>query len=186
MEAASLRTDMEVRDVLLALKKSANRDQVAIRHIPAAQVTDLLEALNEFEPNIVHFSGHGGEAAVLFDNKHPDDDGGMEVDFDLVNEIVSATATPPRLLVFNACDTLDGADIFLDTVEAVVAMSNSIGDAAACFFAAQFYSALVSGQSLEAALKQGKIVLKAAKLPDADLPSLIGATGVKPSSLIFI
>jgi hypothetical protein len=171
---------------LQALRKSANRDEVSIKHIPAAQVTDLLEALNEFEPNIVHFSGHGGDAAVLFDNKSPDDDGGLEVDFDLVNEIVSATATPPRLLVFNACDSLDGAEVFLDTVEAVVAMSSSIGDATACFFAAQFYAALVSGQSLDAALKQGKIVLKAAKLPDADVPSVIYGKGVKASSLTFI
>ena len=159
---------------------------VEIRHIPAAQVTDLLDALNEFEPNIVHFSGHGGAATVLFDSKAPDDDGGTEVDFDLVNEIISATATPPRLLVFNACDTLDGAEVFLHTVEAVVAMSDSIGDSAACFFAAQFYSALVSGQSLDAALKQGKIVLKAAKLADADLPSVICAKGVKAGALTFI
>src|SRR5882724_73169 len=83
METASLRTDLEAREVLQAVKKSANRDEVSIKHIPAAQVTDLLEALNEFEPNIVHFSGHGSEAAVLFDNKSPSDDGGMEVDFDL-------------------------------------------------------------------------------------------------------
>src|SRR5262245_58526031 len=110
----------------------------------------------------------------------------MEIDFELVNEIVSATAKPPRLLVFNACDTLDGAEVFLDAVEAVVAMSDSIGDAAACIFAAQFYSALASGQSLEAALKQGKIVLKAAKLADADLPSAISAKGVKTDNLTFI
>ncbi len=175
---SSLRTDIEVREVQKAIQKSINRDAVDVRHIPAAQVADLLEALNEFRPQVVHFAGHGGDSAVLFDHRDADDDGGVEVNFELVNEIVSATATPPTLLVFNACDTLDGAEAFLKTVSAVVAMSSSIGDAAATIFSQQFYSALASGQSVADALKQGKVMLKALRMPDADLPNLL----VKPKT----
>ena len=183
---ASLRTDMEMRDVLKELKKSENRDEVEIRHLPAARVEDLLDALNEFTPNVVHFSGHGGDAAVLFDNRDPDEDGGVELNFDLINEIIGATHTPPELLVFNACDTLDGAEVFLETVDAVVAMSSAITDSAATLFSARFYAALVGGQSVAKALQQGKVVLKAAKLADADLPSLLVRDGVSPAKLVFL
>lgn len=185
-ERSSLRTDIEARDVGRAIQRSQNRDLVDVRYIPAAELRDLLDVLNDFRPNIIHFSGHGGDGALLFDNKTADDNGGVELDFGLVNEVVSATNEPPVLLVFNACDTLDGAEIFLKTVSAVVAMSSSISDSAACFFSEQFYSAIAGGQSVGHALKQGKLVLKAAKLPDADLPTIVSQVGVDPEQLRFI
>jgi len=184
---AVLRTDMEMRDVLKELQKSANRSHVEVRHLPAARVEDLLDALNDFKPNVVHFSGHGGDSAVLFDNRDVDDDGGVELDFKVVHETISATHAPPQLLVFNACDTLNGADIFLKTVHAVVAMSNSITDSAATLFSTRFYAALASGQSVAVALQQGKVILKAAKLAkDAELPTLIVRKGMLPGSIRFI
>ncbi len=184
--ASSLRTDIEARDVHQAVLKSANRDLVEIRHLPAARVSDLLDALNEFKPNIIHFSGHGGEETLVFDNQFADEDGGIEIDFELVNKIVSATVQPPDLLVFNACDTLDGAEIFLETVSTVVAMASAINDAAACFFSVQFYSAIASGQSIAAALEQGKVVLEVAGMKDSELPSIICAENIDPNSIKFI
>ncbi|WP_290992457.1 CHAT domain-containing protein [Hyphomicrobium sp.] len=184
---AALRTDMEMRDVLKELKKSPNRDYVEVRHLPAARLEDLLDALNEFKPNVIHFSGHGGDSAVLFDNRDVDEDGGVELDFGVVQETIDATHSPPDLLVFNACDTVVGADVFLKTVRAVVAMSDSITDSAATLFSTRFYAALASGQSIGDALKQGKVVLKAAKLADdADLPTLIVRKGLSQESLKFL
>lgn len=183
---APLRTDLEARNVLRAVKKSDNRDLVDIRHLPAASVTDLLEALNEFKPNVVHFSGHGGQGALLFDDASSDAGNGVEIDFPLVLEIISATQTPPKLLVFNACDSLDGADVFLQKSPVVIGMASSIGDGAAIMFSEQFYSALAGGQSVEHALAQGKIVLKAARLSDADYPSIISSPTCDPSQLKFV
>jgi hypothetical protein len=184
---AALRTDMEMRDVLKEVRRSANREEVEIRHLPAARLEDLLDALNEFEPNVVHFSGHGGDAAVLFDNRDVDENGGVELNFEVIHETVAATHSPPELLVFNACDTLDGADIFLKTVRAVVAMSSSITDSAATLFSARFYAALAGGQSVDAALQQGKVILKAARLArDAELPTLVVRKGTSPKSIKFV
>jgi len=184
--AHALRTDIEMRDVAQAIRKTNYRDAVDTRYIPAARLGDLLDALNEFRPNIIHFSGHGGGQTLLFDNEAVYDDGGEEIDFGLINDVVSATDEMPILLVFNACDTLNGADIFLQNVNAVVAMSDSIDDAAAVFFATRFYSAIANGQSVGTALKQGKLILKAAKFADADLPTALCKSGVDINKLTFL
>lgn len=184
--SARIRTDIEIRDVLQKIKSSPNRELVEVRHIPAAQVSDVLDALNEFQPHIIHFSGHGGDEGLLFDNRSVEEDGGWAVDFEAVNGIVSATAHPPRLLVFNACDTVDGADVFLETVPMVVAMSDSILDAAATMFAVTFYAAIVIGQPVDKALKQGRAMLKAMKVDGADLPTLIASPDIDASSETFL
>jgi hypothetical protein len=183
---SSIRTDMEIRDVIESIQKSTNRDYVNIRHFPAARIEDFINALNEYKPNIIHFSGHGGEETLLFDNYTADEDGGVEINFDLVNEIISATNTPPVMIVFNACDTLDGAEIFLENVSVVLAMSSSISDSAACLFSAQFYGAIVSGQPVGAAVKQGKAILKVTKMDDANFPSIICKEGIDPDTLVLL
>lgn len=181
-----LRTDLEAREVDAAIQRSPNRELVDFRHFPAAQLQDLLNALNDFRPNIIHFSGHAGGETLVFDNKAAEDDGGVELDFEQVNKVISATSDPPVLLVLNACDTTDGAEVFLDTVSVVVAMSSSIGDSAACLFAGQFYSAIAGGQSVGHALEQGKVVLDVAKFKDADLPTVISRSGVDADKLTFV
>jgi hypothetical protein len=113
----NLRVDAEVRQVREAVKKSLHRDLVDIDHRPAATPEDLLEGINEVRPHVVHFSGHGGGAAVLFDDGQVDNPQGRTVPFDLLARALVATDTPPTLLVLNACDTIDGADALLNAVQ---------------------------------------------------------------------
>jgi hypothetical protein len=100
--------------------------------------------------------------------------------------ILGATETPPRLLVLNACDTDHQAQLFLDVVDHVVAMSSSISDLAAATYAAAFYAALASGQPLDKAFAQGGNALKIIGSPDAHLPSLRSKTGIIPSKFKLV
>lgn len=178
---SDLRTDVEMRDVQAALRATTYRDNVDLRHIPAARLGDLLSALNELKPTVVHFSGHGGGEAIVFE-ADSGRSGGAVIDYALVAEFIEATDTPPKVLVLNACDTYDGADAFLASVEVVVAMLDSIDDAAAGYFSTQFYSALANGQSIESAVRQGKAVLRAGGFPDAELPKAFAREGISLSS----
>ena len=171
-----LRTDIEVRDIGIAIRKANLRDAVMLKHIPAARLSDLLSELNELRPDVIHISGHGGSKTLVME----DEDnrvGGVSISYELVREFLDATDSPPRVLVLNACDTYQGADVFLSAVEVVVAMSDKIDDAAAGYFATQFYSAICNGQSIDSALKQGKAVLRAGGFQDADLPIALARSG---------
>lgn len=96
-----LRVDAEVRQVRDAVKKALHRDLVELDHRPAATPEDLLDGINETRPHVVHFSGHGGGAAVLFDNGRVDTPQGRDVPFELLCRALRATDTPPKLLLLN-------------------------------------------------------------------------------------
>lgn len=181
-----LRTEAEVRSVQNALRGSKYRDLVDLKHRPAATFQDLLDGINDVRPHIVHFSGHGGEQTLLLDNGSADAPEGKVLPFDLLVETLAATDTPPTMLVLNACDTLEGADLILPAVPVVIAMSAEIGDAAASVFATQFYAAIASAQSVGSSLRQAKLAMRAASLDDAILPEHIAREGVEIDGLILV
>ena len=90
----------------------------------------------------------------------------LEVEFALLARAVGATDQPPRLVVLNACKSLEGADDLLRTVPTVFGMSESITDMAAVTFAARFYAAIASAQSVASAVEQAKVAMQMASLGD--------------------
>jgi len=151
-----IRVDLEMKQVKEAVKRSVHRDYINIDHWPAATRDDVVTVLNDFRPHVVHFSGHGGNGILEFDNGEMIAEG-VPVSFEYLTRALSATDTGPTVLILNACDTLDGADILLDAVPVVIATAREIEDAGALVFAVSFYSAIASGQSIRAALDQARL-----------------------------
>lgn len=183
-----LRTEMEVRQVQQALRGAKFRDLVTVEQRPAATFQDLLDGLNDIRPHIVHFSGHGGDQAVLFDGGAIDTHSERLIGFDLLVKALDATDEPPRLLVLNACDTLDGASVILPTVPVVIAMSEAVLDVAAILFAQQFYGAIASGQSVGSAMKQARVQIEAVLVDReaSELPQHISREDTNIDQLILV
>lgn len=173
---ASLQTGIEARDIDAAVKLGGNPEKVDIKIFPAPTFDTLVDALNSYRPDILHFSGHGGGRSLVFDNVRAGEDGGTILDFGMVARLVESARYKPKLLVLAACDTSDGADQFLRVIPAVVAMKDSIGDEAACEFSSRFYRSLTSGASIRGSLSQAKDALLHKGYADADLPELIVAS----------
>ncbi len=181
-----LRTEAEARMVDDAVQRSGFRDHVEIKFSPAADGDSILDGLNRHRPQVIHFSGHGGSKGIWLDDGKVENSVGQSMNFDLLAETLAATDSPPTLVVLNACDTLDGSEVLLDAVEAVIGMSDGISDIGAATFATKFYAALANGQSVSSALKQGKAAMKIAMLGDADLPQLRHRSNVDPKTLVLV
>ncbi len=179
-----LRTEVEVRDVQQAVKRALHRELIDIQYRPAATSEDLLDGLNDVRPHVVHFSGHAGDAAVLFDNASVDSPEGHEVPFELLARALGATAEPPKLLVLNGCDTLDGAEVLLEATPVVIAMATEISDLAASAFAARL--AVASAQPIGPALRQGAVVLDLMGLDEGWKPNLLSRDDVAVDDMILV
>jgi hypothetical protein len=182
----NLRTEAEVRNVRESIRRATHREAVTVDFRSAATPEDLLDGLNQLRPHVVHFSGHAGDAALLFDNASVDAPEGRDVPYDLLVRALGATDLPPVVLVLNGCDTLDGAELLLQAVGVVIATAASISDLAAALFAARFYAAVAEAQPIAAALDQAAVAIDLAGLEEGWKPQVISRPDVDLTTRVLV
>ena len=168
--ADRLRVDAEARDIREAIRLSDNPDSIVFEDRWAVRQNDLLQALNETNPVVVHFSGHGSPDGSLV----IEDLAGraLAVSKDAIAAVIEAATEGVRLVVFNACFSDEQAEKVLEHVDAVIGMSDSISDAAALAFARQFYSSIGFGLSLVQAFKQARAAIALVSPGEVETPQL--------------
>jgi hypothetical protein len=176
--------DEEVRSIGAMIRKSAHRDAVRMESRWALRTFDLLQALNETKPGIVHFSGHGtNQDEILFQ-----DDLGQSkfVSKAAIVQTMAATANGIQLVFFNTCYSRDQAEAVVAHIPAAIGMNTSIGDVAARVFASQFYSAVGFGLSLQNSFDQAKAAVMLEGIPEEATPELFLADGINADSLVLV
>ena len=184
LDQMELRLDEEVRGITEMIRKSAHRDAVDLISCWAVRPLDVLQALNEHSPRIVHFSGHGSDQdEIIFQDSQ-----GMAkvVSKEAIVETMAAASGEIRLVFFNTCYSRNQAESVVKHVPAAIGMKTSIGDNAARVFSAQFYSAIGFGHSVSRAFQQAKAALMLESIPEHDTPELFLGDGVDGSALFLV
>jgi CHAT domain len=181
-EQNSLRVDAEVRQVQEAVRGSKLRDNIELLYRPAADLNSIIDGLNDHEPGIVHFSGHGYSGGLAVDHAKVARPKGKILTFDILGKALAAVDVPPRVVVLNACESAGAKKALLPSVSAMIVMRDSVSDVAATAFATRFYAAIAAGQSLKSAFKQGTLAVEHASINEADIPLLLTAAGVNPAN----
>lgn len=183
-DAMRLRTDEEARDIREAIRLSDNPDSIAFEDRWAMRQSDLLQALNEVNPEIVHFSGHGAEDGSLA----IEDSAGktLLVSKDAMAAVIEAASERVRLVVFNACFSDEQAEKILEHVDAVIGMSDLISDKAALAFARQLYSSIGFGHSLAQAFKQARAAIALVSLGEINTPQLRVRSNLTADEIVFV
>ena len=181
---ARLRLDAEAREIREALRMSDHPDSIALSERWAVRQQDLLQALNETNPTIVHFSGHGSDDGCLYIEDQVGD--AQAVTKEAMAAVIGAAAEGVRLVVFNACFSDEEADKVLEHVDAVIGMTDSIEDDVAVAFARQLYSSIGFGHDLQLAFKQARAAIALTSPSSSSIPKLRVAEGVDPSMLYFV
>lgn len=179
-----LRLDQEARDIQEKIRMSEHRDSIVFETRWAVRPADILQAINEVNPDVVHFSGHGtDDGDLVLENT----DGSPKfVSKETMTQIITAASDRIHLLFFNACFSQEQAETVVQNVDAAIGMITSIGDKAACVFAAQFYSSLGFGLSVQRAFAQAKSLLLAEVPAEYGTPELFVKAGVDANNLIIV
>lgn len=152
-----LRLDEEARAIREQLRLSDFRDSIKFESRWAVRPSDILLAINECTPTIIHFSGHGASTGELV----LQDANGSEkfVSIVAIAQILKTASEDIRFLFLNSCFSRVQAESAVSFIEGAIGMAETIGDEAARVFAAQFYSAIGFGKSVEVAFDQAKAAL---------------------------
>lgn len=183
-DQSQLRLDEEIRDITQKIRLSDYRDSVDLVSRWAVRPNDLLQALNEDKPNIVHFSGHGSDTdEILF----LDPQGNTKpVSKEAMVQLMVATGDYVKVVFFNTCYSRNQAEAVAQHVDVAIGMSTSVGDEAARVFAAQFYSAIGFGLSVERAFAQGVVALSVEGIPEEETPELFVREGVSADDIVLV
>ena len=184
IDQAHLRLDEEVREVRNRIRQSDHRDVIDLAERWAVRSSDLLDAINQERPQIIHFSGHGSAADQLV---FQDDRGRTTVaSKEAIAAMIETVSDEVRLVLFNNCFSEGHAIEAAKHVEAAIGMNTTIGDEAARVFAASFYAALGYGRSVERAFNQARAELMLAQIPEEKTPQLVPHRGVDPSEMVLV
>ena len=183
-DTPQLRLDEEARSIQEKIRLSEYRDSVHFESRWATRSSDILQAINETNPTIVHFSGHGaqtGELSLL------NPDGSTKIVTKEAITMAMATASDTiRLVVFNACFSESQAESVVEHIEAAIGMSDSIRDDTACTFAAQLYSSIGFGRSLQTSFNQAIAELLLEGIPGENIPQIYARDNIDLNDVLLV
>ena len=147
----------EHREIQVAIRGTHFASSLAVVYESACRSSDITAALDRVDPHILHFSGHGGEDVLCFEN--------AQRTTIPVNKQALATVLSHQqklqLVILNACFSLDQGQTFADAAGLAIVSEGSISDQDAIDFSREFYTALGSGQrSYVKAFERAKAALE--------------------------
>lgn len=184
-QSARLALGEEAKAIEDRLRSTEHRDGIVFKSEWAVTPDGLEDALLRERPTVVHFAGHGaGSPGIVFHGEDGRDE--ALLDAGVLGHLFQTLRDNIRVVVLNACYSEAQASALLQSIDCIVAMSDSIGDEAALKFSASFYRGLGYGRSVQTAFDLGINALKRAGLNDDEVvPVLRTRDGVDPSNVVL-
>jgi AAA-like domain/CHAT domain len=157
-DLSRLRLGQELRDIREKLQLSKQRDVFLLESRESVRPSDVTQAIFDFSPQVIHFSGHGTEEGyICFENiegkVQPVSPNALAALFSLVSDQI-------KCVVLNACYSEIQAKAISEHIPFVIGMNKAIGDKAAILFSTGFYKALGAGHIVENAYKFGCVEIQ--------------------------
>lgn len=170
INTSKLRLDEEVREIQAGLERAKSREKFEIITKWAVRPDDFRRALLDHEPEIVHFSGHGGgEDGLALENAV----GQLQlVNIESLVRLFGLFKDKIECVLLNACYSEAQAQAIHQHIGCVIGMNQEIGDRAAIDFAVGFYDALGANRSYEEAYEFGCSAIDLEGIPESATPML--------------
>ncbi|GCF09671.1 hypothetical protein KDI_32350 [Dictyobacter arantiisoli] len=175
-QTMKVESDREIRTIKERINVSKYRNAFSIKNEWAVTDDGLSQYLYTYQPNIVHFSGHGTQTGeLLFEDEQRKI---RPITGDSLQALLHAFKNRIHLVVLNACHTHNQARMIAKDIDCVIGMSDIISDQASIAFVFGFYQALGFGESVQSAFDQGLTQIQIKNIPQHHIPQLFTRPGV--------
>lgn len=155
--------DEEAREVFERIQEGPYRDRFELHVHTAVRPQDLQRLLLMYEPQIVHFCGHGSkEKKIILGGKRGR---GKMLNPEGLTRLLALHRSHLRLVLLNACFTHEQARSIAGVVNYSIGANKAIGDKVGVAFAGAFYRALGFGKSVRYAFESATAELALTKIP---------------------
>lgn len=170
MDLPHIRLGHELRTIKERLQLALMRNDVVLHQRECVRSTDLIQAMLEVRPSIVHFAGHGNRVGALY----LEDEAGKAhaVTAEAFAALLRLFKEDVKCVILNACYTTVHATALTQEIAYVIGMGSVMSDRAALAFSTGFYQALGAGVAIEAAYHFGCTQIGLQGLPEQELPVL--------------
>ena len=178
----SLRLGHEARAIETKIASARFRESFRVQTHWATRPTDLIDAINDHRPGIVHFSGHADKSGIALESP---DGTTRDVTPDGLLQLFATVKDECRCVLLNACLTDTLAASLAKYIGATVGMADFISDDTAAIFSATFYRGLASGRSVQDAYEQAIAALVLEATGEDHIPRLHVRPGTDVGALVF-
>lgn len=178
-----LQLDEEFREIQQLQRGASGEARMEFVSKAAARPDDLLQAVNDLSPAIVHFSGHGNTSGVALAKNNRES---VLLDCSLLRDVMAQFRPAPRVVLLNSCHSDDCAKSLLDSVQCVIGTTREVTDSEAATFAGAFYRAIASGRSVADAHGQGDWKLRSTNAGSAGLMKLRVRNGNSADRIVLL
>lgn len=152
-EEQPLDLERELRQIDRDLRMSRGCETLELKQRWAVTVDDLIQAMLDENPAIVHFGGHGTAEGLVLRDEAGDP---RPVPIEGVARLFQAFGTTVQCVVLNACYSENQGKAIRRHVPWVVGTRAQLPDAVAAAFATGFYKAIGAGKDIPSAFEIGK------------------------------
>ncbi len=177
LDTGHLRLQEESRDLQERIRQGTRREEFEVIHVLAVRPKDLLRGLQEIQPHIIHFSGHGNydKQIVL------QDDAGQScpVAPEDLAELVGLFKTNLKVALMSCCYGRTQAEALRRVLDFTIGMDEPISDEGALGFSAAFYQVLASGGSIKQAFESARLLTRMEGRPVFKVSDLLVREGAE-------
>lgn len=183
-DTPSLMLAEENRLLMAKIRSSENRASLDVVSQWAVTTDDLIQYLNVYQPQIVHFSGHGGALGEII--LHDEKGFAKTISVKAIKSLFKTLKDNIRVVILNACYSQPQAESVTELIDCAIGMKTNVDDKAAITFSASFYRAIGFGRSIQEAYEQGVTALLLEGFEESNIPELTMKEGVDPAKMYLV
>jgi hypothetical protein len=148
----------EARDLEERIRLGTRRDDFEVIYCLAVRPRDLLRGLQEVQPHIIHFGGHGNDdKQIVLQN---DVGESCPVAPQDLADLVELFKTNLKVALMSCCYGRLQAEALNRALDFTIGMDEPLSDVGAVSFSAAFYQVLASGGSVKQAFESARLLTR--------------------------